>query len=203
MDKEKNLVINKQVLFTIPNILTYIRIICVPIYMTLLILGAKPEYPTWWVYLSLGIMAFAASTDLIDGKIARKYEGQGTYLGQLIDPVADKLMHVGALVALTVAGYIHWGFVIALLSKEVVLMCCSFFVMNKINVQANMMGKVASATISGAVILCFFHPFMVPQAFGIDWMVLTIGIIMSWVSAFGYLTYMLKELKKVKNNETK
>lgn len=196
--EDKKLIINRKTLWTIPNILTYIRFLSVPIYMTLVILGARPAYPDWYVYIGLAVMVFAACTDVVDGKIARKYPGQGTYLGQVIDPFADKAMHLGALVCLSVAGYLHWAFIVLLLARELVMVVSSAFLMNKINIQANMAGKIASATLSVGIILCFFHPFMVPKAFGIDWMVVTVGLVFNWLSAGNYLIYAIKEMNKLK-----
>ena len=83
--QEKRLIINRHTVCTIPNLLVLIRILCVPIYMTLLILGSRASeansYASWWVYLALGIMIFAACTDVFDGKIARKYKA-GTKIGK-------------------------------------------------------------------------------------------------------------------------
>lgn len=186
--KEKRLIINRKVLFTIPNILTYIRILCVPIYMTLVILGAKAQYPDWYVFLGLGIMIFAALTDLIDGKIARKYPGQGTYLGQLIDPVADKLMHVGALLALVIAGYLSWIFLVLIVVREFLMFLSGTIIFNDVNVQANMLGKVASATLSFGIILSFFHMYFrtLWGEFGIDWIVVSIAVVLSWIAMINY-----------------
>lgn len=202
--KEKKLIINRHTVWTVPNILTFFRVLCVPVYMTLVILSAIGGYAegksNLFLFLGLGIMILAAATDLIDGKIARKYKAgtkffnhtvkydQGTYVGQLIDPVADKLMHIGALAALTIAGYLHWIFIIFLLFRELCMVIIGAKVMNKINVQSNMMGKVASATLSIGIILCFFHKFIskVWGEFGIDWIIVTIGLILNWISAIMY-----------------
>jgi len=212
MDK-KNLVINRYTVWTIPNMLVFLRILCVPVYMTLIILGAKAEYPDWWVFLALGIMAFAASTDVFDGMIARKYTAgtkigkytvkhdQGTYVGQVIDPIADKTMHIGALVALIVAGYLHWIFIVFLVFRELVMIVCGSLFMNKINVKSNKIGKVASAILSVGIIACFFHAYIRNWwgEYGIDWILVTIGLVLNWISGFNYLAYAVRELRKYKH----
>lgn len=186
--KEKRLVLNRKVIFTIPNILTYIRILAVPVYMTLIILSAKANYPDWYVFIGLGVMVFAALTDLIDGKIARKYPGQGTYLGQLIDPIADKLMHVGALLALIIAGYLHWAFLALILFRELCMVIVGSLIFNDVNVQSNMLGKVASALLSVGIILSFFHNYIrtIWGEFGFDWIVVTIAVVLSYTAMVNY-----------------
>lgn len=219
---EKRLIINRHTVCTIPNLLVLIRILCVPVYMTLLILGSRASeanaYASWWVYLALGIMIFAACTDVFDGKIARKYKAgtkigkytvkhdQGTYLGQAIDPVADKAMHIGALVALAIATtsngspYLHWAFIIALVMRELAMIVVGAFVINAVNVQANMLGKVASAIISCGIILCFFHEHISKLwgDYGIDWIVVTIGLVLNWSAAVNYAIGTFKQLKENK-----
>lgn len=215
---QKNLVINRHTLFTIPNIIVYIRILCVPIYMTFIILSARPQYfdnRYLFLFLGLGIMVFAALTDVIDGKIARKYKAgtkfgkriikydQGTYLGQTIDPIADKVMHIGAIVALSVAGYLHWIFIALLVLREACMVIIGSIMVNDINIKANMLGKVASATISSGIILSFFHIFIrrLWGDFGIDWIVVTIGLALNWAAAINYAIDAANQVKAKKAAE--
>ena len=210
---EKKLIINRYTVWTIPNILVFFRILCVPVYMTMVILSAQAAYPDWYVYVGLAIIAIAASTDVIDGKIARKYKAgtkigkhvvkhdQGTYVGQLIDPIADKTMHIGAMLALTIGGYLHWAFVVLIAIREITMIIGGSFFMNKVNVQSNMLGKVASAIISVGIIMCFFHKLICEYLWGtysLDWIVVTIGVILNWSAAIAYLSGALKDYRKVK-----
>lgn len=197
---EKRLVFSKKELLTIPNLLTLIRLLSVPVYMTLIILGGLTNgHPQWYVYVGLGVMIFAASTDVVDGYIARKYD-QGSYIGQLVDPIADKAMHVGCLVALIVVGYIHWAFVVFLALRELCMIIVGTFVVNAVNIKANMMGKVASAILSVGLIACFFHPFIAKLwgEYGIDWIIVTIGLALNWAAAANYAVQTLRQLKENK-----
>ena len=224
--KEKNLIINRYTVWTVPNILVFIRILCVPIYMTLLILGSRADgtngYASWWVYLALGIMIFAAITDVLDGKIARKFtagtkigkhvvkHNQGTYLGQVIDPIGDKAMHIGVIVALAIASfpadginyphYLHWAFIIFIVFRELCMVVIGSFIVNDVNIKANMLGKVASAIISCGAILCFFHPYFVKSwnVFTLDWIIITIGLVLNWAAAINYGINAFKEIKAKK-----
>ncbi len=194
----KRLVLTKKEIFTIPNFLTLIRLLSVPVYMTLIILGGlENSHPQYYVYIGLAVMIFAASTDLFDGYIARKYN-QGTYLGQLIDPIADKAMHIGCLVALIVVGYVHWAFVIFLALREICMIVVGSFLFNDVNIKANMLGKVASATLSVGMIACFFHPFIAKLwgEYGLDWIVVTIGLVLNWIAAINYAIDASKQYKE-------
>ncbi len=211
--KEKNLVINRYTVWTVPNILVFFRILCVPVYMTLIILSSLPKHPDWYIYVALGIMALAAFTDVIDGKIARRFKAgtkigkhvvkhdQGTYVGQLIDPIADKVMHIGAMLALTIGGYLHWAFVVLIFIREITMVIGGSFFMNKVNVQSNMLGKVASAIVSVGIILCFFHKLIVSylwDVYSLDWIIVTIGVVLNWTAALCYLLGALKDYRKLK-----
>ncbi len=214
--EEKKLIINRYTVWTVPNILVFFRILCVPVFMTMVILSAQPAHPDWYVYIGLGIMALAAVTDVFDGKIARKYKkgtkfgkhivkhDQATYVGQLIDPIADKTMHIGAMLALVIAGYLHWAFLALIAFREIAMVVGGTFFMNKVNVQSNMLGKVASAIISVGIIACFFHKLIVTYLWGVfslDWIIVTIGVVLNWSAAICYLAGAAKDYKKVKEEK--
>ncbi len=102
----------KQELFTIPNILTYIRIGMLP--LILVIVNQDSRQFSFWAAI---IFAFAAFTDLFDGYFARKLN-QVTILGKLLDPLADKLIVSGILIILVPMGRVASWLVIVLLARE-------------------------------------------------------------------------------------
>lgn len=77
---------------TSANLLTLLRILSVPLFVGLVASGS--------VGAALAVFVLAGATDLLDGFIARRY-GQRTALGRFLDPLADKLLMVGALVVLS------------------------------------------------------------------------------------------------------
>jgi CDP-diacylglycerol--glycerol-3-phosphate 3-phosphatidyltransferase len=81
----------------LPNKLTIVRIILVPVCM-LLILIPIPE--VWAKILAASVFMLASFTDMLDGLIARRFN-LITNFGKLMDPLADKLLTVGSLIAIT------------------------------------------------------------------------------------------------------
>ncbi len=86
----------------LPNKLTIIRIILVPIFVIFMSLNAEWIWP---LYVALGIFVVAAFTDFLDGKISRK-KGLVTKFGKIMDPLADKLLISAGFIMLTGLGVI-------------------------------------------------------------------------------------------------
>ncbi len=113
----------------LPNKLTILRMIMILPFVILLLGG----YHQWgWFtfmfggimeyvdYIALAIFIIASLTDLIDGKIARKYN-LVTNFGKFMDPLADKLLVCAALIALTEMGRIPSWVVIVIISREFII----------------------------------------------------------------------------------
>ncbi len=202
--------INKKDLWTIPNIITYFRILCIPVYIVLMALAGIRADVTL-LYAALGVFVIAAASDLVDGWIARKFN-MTSGIGMVLDPLADKLMHVSVLFCLSLCTgltplgeatttigvdggwYLHYAFVILVLAKEGFMVCLAPLVMKRgAKVQANWMGKVASATISFGVILCFFHPYV----YLADWGILAWGVALSYGALFGYIKEVVHQIKLI------
>ena len=88
-------------LVNLPNALTVLRLILVPVF--LLALFAEGGHDTTWRWIAWGIFAIAAITDRYDGHIARK-RGQVTDFGKIADPIADKALTGSALIGLSMLG---------------------------------------------------------------------------------------------------
>ncbi len=102
----------------LPNLLTYARIIMVPMVAGLVIWGGALAH-----WLALGIFIIAAITDFFDGWLARRWQLQSS-LGRMLDPIADKLLVAAALLALvgdnTIEGTHLWAAII-ILCREVLV----------------------------------------------------------------------------------
>lgn len=85
-------------LWTIPNLLTFLRVILIPFFLWQILKG---HFAT-----ALGIFFVAGITDGLDGMIARKFD-QGSRLGQWLDPLADKLLAVSTYIVLSLPGQVY------------------------------------------------------------------------------------------------
>jgi CDP-diacylglycerol--glycerol-3-phosphate 3-phosphatidyltransferase len=93
----------------VPNILTIGRVLLIPVFIVVLMNGHS--------YTAAIIFAAASFTDFLDGFIARKYKLVSNF-GKLMDPLADKLLVVSALVCLIPLGKIPYWMVIVILARE-------------------------------------------------------------------------------------
>ena len=88
----------------LPNKLTIFRIALVPVIMVFILLPEYDAFPeTWSNIFAAALFLIASLTDLIDGILARKLN-LITNFGKLMDPLADKFMIVGAMLAITASG---------------------------------------------------------------------------------------------------
>ena len=100
--------------WNVPNVLTVIRMIMVPIYVVLMFVG--PEDFTWRLAATL-VFVVAMLTDLADGYIARKYN-LITDFGKIWDPIADKALTGAAFITLSILGELPWYFTVVILLRE-------------------------------------------------------------------------------------
>ena len=102
----------------LPNKLTLLRVCLIPFFVFFLLFdgGQNQTYR----YISTAIFIVASLTDLLDGKIARKYN-LVTNFGKFMDPLADKLLVCSALIGLTQLGQIPAWMVILIISREFII----------------------------------------------------------------------------------
>ena len=95
--------IPKKEIFTIPNLLSLFRLILIPVYMSIYLNASGTRD-----YLIAGIiLAISCLTDMIDGKIARKFNMIST-LGKILDPLSDKLTQFALLLCLAIRHCVLW-----------------------------------------------------------------------------------------------
>jgi len=115
LDLERYEVTSDRVL-TIPNILSFGRLALVPVFLWLLLVPRE----TWSDLLALFILGLSAFTDWLDGYLARRWN-QITRVGQLLDPVADRLYIVATVVAFVLRDIIPLWFALLIVARDVVL----------------------------------------------------------------------------------
>lgn len=105
---------NAKSIFNLPNVITMARILCVPFFVWTLFAFDSNSIARWY---SLALFIVIMVSDGIDGAIARR-RGLITNLGKLLDPIADKALLGGALVALSMLGEFTWWATIVILIRE-------------------------------------------------------------------------------------
>lgn len=101
----------------LPNKLTILRVIMIPFFVLFLLSGIGGEAGKW---IALVLFVVASLTDLLDGKIARKYN-LVTNFGKFMDPLADKLLVCSALICFVELGRLPAWMVIIIISREFII----------------------------------------------------------------------------------
>jgi len=138
---------------TIPNVLSFIRLAMVPVFLVLIINGQDG--------FALLVLVISSITDFLDGQIARRFH-QISRLGQLLDPAADRLFIFAALIGLAVRGVIPWWLFVVIVGRDAMLLILGIVGANfgYGPLPVHHLGKVAT--------LCLFYALpilMVGQAF--------------------------------------
>ena len=101
----------------LPNKLTVLRVILIPFFVVFLLLSPGNDLFKW---ISLAIFIIASLTDMLDGKIARKYN-LITDFGKFMDPLADKLLVCSAMICLIDLGKIPSWVVVIIIAREFII----------------------------------------------------------------------------------
>ena len=171
----------------IPNILTIIRFILIPVILYFIITGN---------YL-LGFVFFTISgiTDILDGTIARKYNLISTF-GKLMDPLADKLTQISVLATLTFKDIIPiWILVIVILKELIMIIGASFLYGKDVVVYSKWFGKLATVLFYLAIVLS-----LIDKQFGftgiwrnIDMVLYCVALVSTVFSLIMYVKYLYKD----------
>lgn len=124
-------------IFTIPNLISTIRLCMVPCFIALLLTG--------YDILATILFAVAASTDWIDGQIARRTHTVSK-LGQLLDPAVDRILMISGVVCLLIVGRLPAWIVILVLGRDLLLLIGGAYLLKKWRIRVAVIypGKVAT-----------------------------------------------------------
>lgn len=171
----------------VPNILTVFRLFLVPIFI--------------WAYFRNAVIGgavfiLACATDVVDGFIARKFDAV-TKFGMLVDPLADKMMQISAVVCLYISGILPQWIVTILVMKELIMIIsASFLVKKDVVIPATKIGKGSTVLLS--VMVVYFMMFGRAGGRVNEIISAVLGIVAFFV-LISYLLLMIKNL--VKKNE--
>ncbi len=134
----------------IPNILTILRLCLIPVYIVVFALEGDTKNTAAVIFIAASI------TDVLDGYIARKYNAI-TKVGQLLDPLADKLMQLTVVISLLISKILPLWFVVLLAVKELLMIAGGIFLYaKKTYVKSNFFGKLNTVVLFIALVLIFF-----------------------------------------------
>lgn len=103
---------------TVPNILSFARLIGVPLFVWLVV--SPPAGLPAADLVAVLVLAVAGATDWLDGFLARRWK-QTSRVGQMLDPIADRLYILGIVIALAIRDLVPWWLLVVLALREIVL----------------------------------------------------------------------------------
>ena len=192
--------VKKEDFYNLPNILTFIRILCVPAFITVFFTVSGENNLN--VYIAFAIFLFASGTDLLDGYIARKYHII-TDLGKMLDPLADKLLQVSAAVCLCVNDFVHHSslgmlfiaFPIALGLKEAFMLMWGIRLAKRmIIVHSNIYGKLSALTNAVGLLMSFFAGAKYDAYRIVCTVILSVGTLLAYIALIDYGRKLYKQL---------
>jgi cardiolipin synthase len=168
-------------ILTIPNVITVVRLLCLPVFLYLLFGREDRAYAAW-------LLAFLGTTDFVDGYIARHFN-QVSNIGKILDPVADRLLFFVGVGGIVADGSAPLWFAIAVLVREVLVAVGTIVLaaLGAKRIDVTWYGK------AGTFGLMMAFPFFLashsslgwPEAFA--WITGIPGLALSWYSAILYI----------------
>ena len=198
----------KNTILNVPNILSFVRVILVPAFV-LAILFIKHDI--WGYIIPAVIYGLTALTDMLDGKIARKY-GLVTDFGKFIDPLADKFMVLGSMLAILawmfqrgedLQGMIFVWLVLIILFRELAVTSMRLVVAGKrvkVDLAANMMGKLKTVSQMVGTVLIIIEPLILGDNHIMSYICMGImaftTVVSGWNYLRGYLPYIVGDAEE-------
>ncbi|GAC1584175.1 MAG: CDP-diacylglycerol--glycerol-3-phosphate 3-phosphatidyltransferase [Polyangiales bacterium] len=187
--------------WNLPNIITYLRVLMIP--LVLLLLGRGTKRDSVWAAL---VYSAAAITDVLDGFLARKLNIVSV-IGKFLDPLADKLMVMAAVVFMVTLGRVPSWAVILLLSRELSITGLRAIASSEgMVIAAGGQGKAKTALqMVGLLLLILGYPYRL-HLLGIDLGVVDVvlvgraliyaSLILSFTSAAEYVVFFARAVEK-------
>ena len=164
----------------LPNKLTIVRVLLIPFFLFLLLLGHAHNDDMTLRIIADVIFIIASLTDMLDGKIARKYN-LVTNFGKFMDPLADKLLVCSAMICLIETKQLYSWFVIIIIAREFIISGFRLIAAeNGIVIAANIFGKIKTVTQMFMIIILVANiPFAPLQIVGeiLKWVALVMTIL--------------------------
>ncbi|MGX7673023.1 CDP-alcohol phosphatidyltransferase family protein [Plantactinospora sp. DSM 117369] len=179
-------------ILTVPNLISFVRLLGVPLFLYLFLVAEADA-------AAVVVLAVGGLSDWVDGFVARRLR-QVSRLGELLDPVADRLYILATLVALTVREVVPWQFTIALLARDVV-MTANLGVLRHFGFRpppVHYLGKTATFVLLAAfpvLLLAATVPGAATAAGAIGWGLALWGLVLYWLAGGLYLIQAVRLIR--------
>jgi len=182
---------------TWPNLISVIRLAFLPLFFWLLF-GTNHRAIAAWFLATLG------ATDWIDGFVARRWH-QVSNVGKVLDPVADRILVISALLAVAAAGGVPWWFASATLTRELIVSLLTVVLasLGAARIDVLWWGKVSTFALMTTFPLFLLttnphHGALLPWQHDVRdvcWVLGITGLTLSWIVLFGYVKPALNALR--------
>lgn len=167
----------------LPNKLTVLRVIMIPVFLVFLLTDCAGDVSK---YIAAAVFVLASLTDMLDGRIARKYN-LVTNFGKFMDPLADKLLVCSALIAFVELGYLPAWIVIIIISREFIISGFRLIAADKgVVIAANYWGKFKT-TFQMIMTILLILQLDYPYADTVEWIFVYIALALTVISLVDYI----------------
>lgn len=178
-------------IFTIPNVLSFGRLLLVPVFLVFLMQGQDAA--------ALVVLAISSFTDFLDGYIARRFN-QMSRLGQLLDPAADRAYIFAAIIGLASRELVPWWIVAIIVGRDVLLLMLGVVLANYGfgPLPVHQLGKVATFALflgMPLIMLGLAVPVLAPFSQPVAWAITLWGAFLYWWAGAIYLIETLRVIR--------
>lgn len=185
--------------FNIPNLITWLRILLIPVFVTVFYLSENTLSPHLKNLLSMSVFLLASITDWLDGYLARRLN-QNSAFGAFLDPVADKLMVAAALIVLVELGRANAIIAFIIIGREITISALREWMAQlgeSKSIAVSMLGKIKTTFQMIAIAFLLYHEDLLSidtQLIG-SWLLDVAALLTLWSMGY-YLMLASPKLKK-------
>lgn len=183
-------------IFTVPNIISFMRLAAIPVFWWLVLAGDR-------LITATVLYAVVATTDWVDGYLARRLN-QVTRLGQALDPVADRLMIVSAVIVGLVAEIVPPVIGITLMVREAYMAVVAFGLVARKGgtLEVRWLGKLATFVVYSSIGWFYMAgiPFLEFLTRPLAWIAGVGGLVLYWVTAIQYTGDALRIVSRLESS---
>lgn len=181
-------------ILTIPNVITILRLLCIPLFLWLYF-GAEEGLA------SFGLLGVLGATDWVDGWIARRFD-QGSALGKILDPIADRVLLLTTAIVLTADGVVPvWVGVLALVREAAVSVATlALAAAGAARIDVQWVGKAGTfalmCALPGFLLIDVLDPGTLRDSMaGLTWFATTFGLVLGFYALATYIPLAREALR--------